>query len=115
SLPYATLCRSVEAIYDYAVEDEVVNGLKKLGLDPATIKYVIVSHGHRDHAGGAKYLQEHFGARGIMSAADWDLIEHDTAPWPKPKREMTAIDGQKLTLGDTTLTMYLTPGHTLGT
>ena len=28
---------------------------------------------------------------------------------------MVATDGQKLTLGDTTLTMYLTPGHTLGT
>jgi metallo-beta-lactamase class B len=105
----------VDAIYDYSVEDEVVNGLKKLGLDPTTIKYVIVSHGHADHAGGAKYLQEHFGARVIMSATDWDLIEHDTGGWPKPKRDMTAIDGQKLTLGDTTLTMYLTPGHTLGT
>jgi metallo-beta-lactamase class B len=105
----------VDAIYDYSVEDEVVNGLKKLGLDPATIKYVIVSHGHADHAGGAKYLQEHFGARVIMSAADWDLVEHDTGTWSKPKRDLTAIDGQKLTLGDTTLTMYLTPGHTLGT
>jgi metallo-beta-lactamase class B len=105
----------VDAIHDYSVEDEVVNGLRKLGLDPATIKYVIVSHGHRDHAGGANYLQEHFGARVIMSATDWDLIEHDTASWSKPKRDLTVIDGQKLTLGDTTLTMYLTPGHTLGT
>ena len=48
----------LDAIYDYSVEDEVVDGLKKLGLDPADIKYVIVSHGHLDHAGGAKYLQE---------------------------------------------------------
>jgi metallo-beta-lactamase class B len=105
----------VDAIYDYAVEDEVVGGLKKLGLDPATIKYVIVSHGHRDQAGGAKFLQEQFGARVLMSATDWDLIEHDTAAWPKPKRDMSVSDGQKLTLGETTLTMYLTPGHTLGT
>jgi metallo-beta-lactamase class B len=28
---------------------------------------------------------------------------------------MTATDGQRLTLGDTTLTLHLTPGHTLGT
>src|SRR4029434_3500353 len=28
---------------------------------------------------------------------------------------MVITDGQKLTLGDTTLTFYLTPGHTLGT
>jgi metallo-beta-lactamase class B len=28
---------------------------------------------------------------------------------------MVVTDGQKLTLGDTTLTLYLTPGHTQGT
>jgi metallo-beta-lactamase class B len=28
---------------------------------------------------------------------------------------MEATDGQKLTLGDTTLTLYITPGHTAGT
>jgi metallo-beta-lactamase class B len=105
----------VDAIYDYSVEDEVVNGLKKLSLDPATIKYVIVSHGHSDHAGGAKYLQDNFGTRVIMSAADWDLLERDSGTWQKPKRDMVATDGQRLTLGDTTLTLYLTPGHTLGT
>ena len=34
---------------------------------------------------------------------------------PAPKRDIVATDGQKLTLGDTTLTLYLTPGHTPGT
>jgi metallo-beta-lactamase class B len=103
----------VDTIFGYSVEDEVVGGLKKLGLDPATIKYVIVSHGHGDHSGGAKYLQEHFGAHVLLSAADWNLLE--SAPEPKPKRDMVVTDGQKLTLGDTTLTLYITPGHTLGT
>jgi metallo-beta-lactamase class B len=103
----------IDTLYGYAVEDEVVGGLKKLGLDPATIKYAIVSHGHADHSGGAKYLQEHFGTRVILSAADWDLL--DRSPEPKPKRDMVATDGQRLTLGGTTLTLYLTPGHTLGT
>ena len=103
----------VDTIYDYSVEDEVVEGLKKLGLDPAKIKYAIVSHGHSDHHGGAKYLQEHFGTRVLLSAMDWDLL--DRSPEPKPKRDMIVNDGQTLTLGDTTLTMYFTPGHTLGT
>jgi metallo-beta-lactamase class B len=103
----------VDTIYGYSVEDEVVGGLKKLGLDPAKIKYAIVSHGHADHSGGAKYLQEHFGTRVLLSAADWDLL--DKSPEPKPKRDMVVTDGQKFTLGDTTLTMYLTPGHTAGT
>src|SRR5262245_36839139 len=105
----------IDAIFDYSVEDEIAQGLPKLGLDPKKIKYVIVSHGHIDHAGGAKYLQDHFGARVIMGGPDWDLIERDRGAWPKPKRDMVATDGQRLTLGDTTLTLYLTPGHTLGT
>src|SRR5262245_50282658 len=105
----------IDAIYDYSVEDEVVNGLPKVGLDPNKIKYVVISHGHIDHAGGAKFLQEHFGAHVIMGAADWDSLERTGGAWPKPKRDMTATDGQRLTLGDTTLTLYLTPGHTLGT
>jgi metallo-beta-lactamase class B len=103
----------IDTIFDYSVEDEVVGGLKKLGLDPAMIKYAIVSHGHFDHSGGAKYLQEHFGTRIILSAADWDLLERGSPT--RPKRDLVATDGQKLTLGDTTLTLYLTPGHTLGT
>lgn len=103
----------VDTIFGYSVEDEVAEGLKKVGLDPAKIKYAIVSHAHSDHSGGAKYLQEHFGTRVLLSAADWDLL--DRSPEPKPKRDMVVTDGMKLTLGDTTLTMYLTPGHTQGT
>jgi metallo-beta-lactamase class B len=104
----------LDAIFDYSVEDEVTEGLKTLGLNPADIKYVIVSHGHLDHAGGAKYIQEKYGARLVMSAADYDLLDQQNPPW-KPKRDMVATDGMKLTLGDTTLTLYLTPGHTEGT
>src|SRR4029077_17834632 len=76
---------------------------------------VFFTHGTLDHAGGAKLLQERFGARVILSAADWELIGRNTQSWPKPKRDIVAIDGQRLTLGDTTLTLYLTPGHTPGT
>src|SRR2546422_962579 len=32
-----------------------------------------------------------------------------------PRKDMVATDGMKLTLGDTTLTLYVTPGHTPGT
>jgi metallo-beta-lactamase class B len=104
----------VDTIYDYSVEDEVVGGLKKLGLDPATIKYAIVSHAHGDHAGGARYLQDHFGTHVVLAAADWDLLDRSTSSWPRPVRDMVATDGQKLTLGDTTVTIFLTPGHTPG-
>ena len=59
--------------------------------------------------------QERFGARVILSEADWNLLETDAGGWPKATRDMVATDGQTLTLGDTTLTFYMTPGHTLGT
>jgi len=103
----------IDTIYDYSAEEEIAGGLKKLGLDPANIKYAIVSHAHPDHHGGAKFLQDRYGARVIMSAADWDMIGRTNGT--KPKRDMTATDGQKFTLGDTTLTLYITPGHTPGT
>ena len=104
----------LDAIYDYSIQDEVDDGLRKVGLNPADIKYVVVSHGHLDHAGGAKYLQDKYNARVVMSAADYDSLDQQNPSW-KPKRDMVATDGMKLTLGDTTLTLYLTPGHTLGT
>jgi metallo-beta-lactamase class B len=103
----------IDTIFDYSVADEVEGGMKKMGLDPAGIKYVIVSHGHGDHSGGAKFLQEKYGARVILGAEDWDLLDRSNGT--KPKRDMVATDGMKLTLGDETLTIYKTPGHTLGT
>jgi len=88
----------------------------KAGLDPATIKYVIVSHGHGDHDEGAKMLQDRYGARIIMGEPDWDTItKAGNMPGGVPKRDIVASDGQKVTLGDTTVTILLTPGHTLGT
>jgi len=105
----------IDPIFDYSVEEEVVNGLKTLGFDPDKIKYVLISHAHSDHVGGASYLQDRFNAKVIMSEADWALLEGTRASWRKPRKELVATDGQKLTLGDTSITLHITPGHTLGT
>jgi metallo-beta-lactamase class B len=104
---------ALDAIFDYSVEEEVDGGMKKLGLDPTKIKYAILSHAHADHFGGGKFLQDRYGTRAIMSPADWDVVERMNGT--KPKRDMEAMDGQKITLGDVSVTMYLTPGHTPGT
>jgi metallo-beta-lactamase class B len=103
----------IDTLFDYSVEEEVAGGLKKLSLDPAMIRYAVVTHPHPDHHGGAKFLQDRFRTRILMSAADWDVIDRLTGT--KPARDMVATDGQQLTLGDTTVTLYITPGHTPGT
>lgn len=103
----------VDAIFDYSVEAEVIEGLKQLGLDPGKIRYVIISHAHGDHSGGAAILQRH-GARIVMSEADWDLYENGPEK-DKATRDVVATDGMEIKLGDGSVRVHLTPGHTHGT
>jgi metallo-beta-lactamase class B len=101
------------AVYD--AEDVLVGGMKKLGLDPAKVRYVIVSHAHRGESGGAYLFQSRYGAH--IVTADWDLIDESKYGFPtgKPKRDIMPTDGMKITVGDRSVTLYLTPGHTPGT
>ncbi len=105
-----------DTAFEYMVEAQIIDGLRAFGLDPADIEYVIIGHGHSDHYLGARTLQDRYGARVIMAERDWELIENSNAPEEvKPRRDLVASDGMELTLGDTTLTLYVTPGHTPGT
>lgn len=98
------------------VDKFIIGGLLKLGLDPARIKVVIISHGHKDHYGGARYLQEKYHPKVYLTALDYDLAEKTAARThansPAPLRDQIATDGQKVTLGDTSITLFITPGHT---
>jgi metallo-beta-lactamase class B len=107
----------IDTLYEYASDEAIIGGLRKLGLDPANVKYVIISHAHGDHVGGAKLMQDRFHSRIVMGAPDWDSIEQSKNQYPngKPKRDIVAADGQKITLGDTSVALVLTPGHTPGT
>jgi metallo-beta-lactamase class B len=104
-----------QSVYD--AEDVIVGGLKKLGLDPTQVKYVIVSHAHENEVGGARLMQERYGAHIVMGAGDWDMVDESVNGFPKgkPKRDIVATDGMKITLGGRTVTLYLMPGHTPGT
>ena len=99
----------------------IEGGLRKLGLDPAQIRYVVVTHAHGDHYGGAQYLADKFHAHIVMSDIDWKVLEGPPRAsyppnWgPAPKRDIAVKDGDKLTLGDTTIEFYVTPPHTPGT
>jgi metallo-beta-lactamase class B len=105
----------IDTLYYYASEPEIVEGLKKVGLDPAKIKYVLITHGHDDHDQGAKMLQDRYGARVALGEGDWERIERRGAmPGGKPKKDMVVSDGGEIVLGDTTVITILTPGHTPG-
>ncbi len=98
--------------------DTAIDGIRSLGYDPADLKYVLATHGHFDHAGGAARFQETYGARVGMTEADWELAE--TPPGNPdyeidvPVRDMVIADGDTLELGDTEIRFYVTPGHTEG-
>ena len=106
----------IDTNFDWDIK-ELVLGLLQFGLDPKDIKYVIVTHAHDDRYWGARTLQDTYpSVHIVMSGPDWDLVAKNNDPARvKPKKDMVATDGQKLKLGDVTITMYVTPGHTPGT
>ena len=113
----------IDAGYADQLDSVLLKGMKTLGLDPARVTHVIVAHGHADHFGGASYFQQR-GARVLMGAPDWDLLETPPAPGrgvappeppiTAPKRDIAVPDGQTLTVGDVTFRFMLIPGHTPG-
>jgi pimeloyl-ACP methyl ester carboxylesterase len=113
-------------LFDSAQEpyvDHVIAGIKKFGINLRDIKYIVLSHGHLDHVGGAARLQELTGARVVAIAEDWAMIEKLNGansrrdpgrPTRTPKRDMVVKEGDTLTLGDQNLRFHQLPGHTPG-
>ena len=103
--------------------DIMVAGLVAQGLDPREIKYVVITHSHADHFGGAQYFKDTYGARLVASAVDWEQMAKPSAfPRarfdPAPKRgpdDVAEKDGDTLSLGGETIHFALTPAHTPGT
>lgn len=94
------------------VTPELLDELRTFNLDPANIKYAIIVRSHSDQSWGINALKNAVpSARVVMSKGDWDFLAKDNSPAKvKPTKDMVAKDGQKVTLGDTTVTLYSTPG-----
>src|SRR5664279_1352189 len=56
----------INALHTQWVTSTLIPGLKKVGLDPADVKYVIVTQGEGDHYGGAKYFQDKYSSLVLM-------------------------------------------------
>ncbi|MGZ9810218.1 MBL fold metallo-hydrolase [Pseudoroseicyclus sp. H15] len=96
-------------------EGFIVGNMMRMGLDPQDIKIIIISHGHGDHTGGLEYLKELTGASVGMSEADYQLAMIAGDIPERDENDFVITDGMEITLGETTLTALLTPGHTPGT
>ncbi|MED4353039.1 MBL fold metallo-hydrolase [Schinkia azotoformans] len=110
----------------------LLEGLKNLEIDPSEIHYIIVTHIHLDHAGGAGLLLKQCpnakvivhprgfrhlidpsrliaGAR-LVYGDDFDRLYDPIYPIPED-RLIVKQDGETLEIGKRTLTFYDTPGH----
>jgi metallo-beta-lactamase class B len=88
--------------------------MRKVGLDPMDIRYVLILQGHRDHFGGARALQEVIDAQFGTAEEDRELMVEAFGEYA-PRIDFIIEHGDTLTLGDTTIHLEVTPGHTPGT
>lgn len=109
---------------DDEAENIIDKGMREIGLDPAQIKMIVVTHGHGDHYGGVGYLKRRYGPSIHFSEIDWQMmstqLEFDRPYWGRaPQRDLSKDlalkHGDVIQLGDTKIEVMLTPGHTVGT
>jgi N-acyl homoserine lactone hydrolase len=85
--------------------------LEALGVKPADIKYLAVSHTHPDHIGNVELFPQ---AMLLVQKAEYE--------WPnplgvgrfKPQHPVTKLEGDHDVFGDGSATLIATPGHTPG-
>ncbi|MEE8398563.1 MAG: MBL fold metallo-hydrolase [Desulfobacterales bacterium] len=102
--------------------DDVDRILHMLAESKLKVKYIVNTHGHFDHVGGNKRQKDVTGAELLIHAGDAPMLEGAassaasmgmrTEASPAPDRLLE--DGDTLTVGDITLTVIHTAGHSAG-
>lgn len=101
----------------------VPGNLRKLGLDPASVRVILNTHAHVDHASGIAALKQQTGAKFYASPGDKDELESggrgdfylgNWVPYPPAHVDHVLHDGEVVQLGGRALTAHFTPGHTKG-
>jgi len=93
--------------------------LAQIGLKPAQIRYIAISHRHADHTGQALAFP---GATLLMGAEDIEQLKASTdagdraglLPWLDGGAKAEPVRGDKDVFGDGSVTILATPGHTAG-
>jgi len=101
----------------------IKDNIAKLGFKVADIKIILNTHAHLDHTGGFAEIKKETGAQLIAGERDKPLLEGGYYPgdeknedlaFPAVKVDRGVKEGDKVALGDTTLTAHATPGHSPG-
>jgi len=86
-----------------------------------TIKYILNTHAHVDHVMGNEEMKRKTGARIIVHEADAPLLTRIPRSMlamfggrPSPPADRTVKDGDLIRVGDLTLKVLHTPGHSPG-
>ena len=102
---------------------QIKANIEKLGFKVTDIKYLLNTHAHIDHTGGLAEMKQASGAQLVAGEADKPLLEGGYYPgareetalnFPPVKVDRTVREGDKVTVGDVTLTARETPGHSPG-
>jgi metallo-beta-lactamase class B len=95
--------------------------VEKLGFRMSGIRILLAGHAHFDHVGGHAEIVKLTGAQVMAMSADREALESGVDRsalggdgWTPVKVDRVLKDGDTVTLGGTTLTAHLTPGHTQG-
>ena len=93
----------------------IKSSVEKLGFKFTDIKILLGSHAHGDHMEGDPLALELSGAQAMAMAEDIPALQAMRTPSGKARPQYKVIhDGDKVSLGGTTLVAHLTPGHTRG-
>lgn len=85
--------------------------LEQIGVKPADIKAMGVSHTHPDHIGNVEMFPL---ATLYVQKAEYDWPGANNEPRFKPSHPVELLSGDKDVFGDGSLTILSTPGHTPG-
>jgi N-acyl homoserine lactone hydrolase len=88
----------------------LISQLEGLGLKPADIKYVAISHTHPDHVGNVALFPQ---SMLLVQKAEYDWPS-PMGPRFKPEHPVTKLEGDRDVFGDGSVTIFATPGHTPG-
>jgi len=88
--------------------------VEKLGFKFSDIKIFIAGHAHPDHVGGDNMVKELTGAQVVVGRVDAEKTKQYTPAGKEHPMDRLIDDGETVSLGGTTLTAHMMPGHTRG-